>query len=365
VRTLRLAIIGCGAVVDELYRGTLKELESRGTAQVAALIDPNPARSAALQRHFRSARAYATPAEAFAHATPDLTIIASPPSLHAEHAILAFSAGSHVLCEKPMAISVADAQRMQAAAENARRYLAVGMARRMFPCLADAKALLAAGVLGDELRFTYLEGHVYNWPVSTDAPFRRSTAGGGVLTDLGTHVVDFLSALFGAPTVTAYADDGQIDGVDANCRIDLTFPKATGFARLSWNQPLQTGLHVAGSGGEFTLHPGRIDSIRWRRSGGRWETRESTAVWPTDLETTGRLRTPRTYQQCIHDQLIQALRAVVHDEPVPASGAEGLMVARAIESCYERATPLRLPWTSPTEQASAEARHWKRQRWVA
>src|SRR6267378_5435557 len=101
-RRLDIVVVGCGAVVDRLYSGPLARLESRGIARVTGLVDPDPRRAAALGKHFRAARAFATPAAAFAAATPDLTIVASPPGRHAENAIAAFDAGSSVLCEKPM-----------------------------------------------------------------------------------------------------------------------------------------------------------------------------------------------------------------------------------------------------------------------
>jgi len=63
---LALAVIGCGAVVEGLYLAPLRTLESRGIARVAALVDPDPARTAALARHFPSARTFARPAEALA-----------------------------------------------------------------------------------------------------------------------------------------------------------------------------------------------------------------------------------------------------------------------------------------------------------
>ena len=364
-RRLDLAVIGCGAVVDGLYRTALRKVESRGIARVAVLVDPNPARTAALQRHFRSARAFATTDEAFASSTPDLVIVASPPGRHAEHAAAAFDAGSNVLCEKPMAPNVADAERMLAAAHRTDRVLAVGMVRRMFPNLAAARAILGAGGLGDDLRFVYREGLVYSWPVSTDAAFRRATAGGGVLTDFGSHAIDFLAALLGTPTVTAYADDAYGDGVETNCRIELEFPHASGVMQLSWSQPLVTGLRIVGSKGELTLDPARVDAGRWRRHGDRWQALASTVGWPSDLTPAATRRTPRTYYDCIHDQLVLAMRAVALGEPVPAGGAEGLAVARAIELCYAQARPLHLPWLTADEQAQAEQRHWSGERCAA
>src|SRR6185503_2862022 len=207
-----VAIIGCGAAIAGLHASALRKLESRGSARVVALIDPDRSRTAALGRQFRSARPFATTAEACSATAPDLVIVASPPALHAEHAVAALAAGSHVLCEKPMATRAADAERMVAAAAGAERLLAIGMTRRLATGLLDARALIADGALGDDVRFAYRDGAVYDWPVRTSAPFSRATAGGGVLTDIGSHAIDYLSALFGAPSVSAYADDGQGEG---------------------------------------------------------------------------------------------------------------------------------------------------------
>jgi predicted dehydrogenase len=356
-----IAVIGCGTVVDQYYRGALAKLEARGIARVVALVDPDAGRAAALARQFRSTRAFSTPQDAYAAVAPDLTIIASPPSLHAVHALAAFAAGSHVLCEKPMAASVADAQRMVVAARAAGRVLAVGMTRRMFPYLAEIRSLVAAGALGDRLRFVYRDGGVYGWPVSTGFAFRRSTAGGGVLIDKGTHVIDTLAALFGAPVPAAYADDALGDGVETNCRIGLLFPGASGTVQLSWNQPLAGGFDVAGSAGEITMHPWRLDAVRWRRNGGAWETRVSGAAWPRDLRPDGRREKPWTYEDCVYHQVVQVLRAALLGESPPVTGEVGLMIMKAIEACYRMATPLRLAWLTDSEQAQANTAHWRQQ----
>jgi predicted dehydrogenase len=363
-RPLALAIVGCGAVVELAYRSALARLEKRGIARVAALVDPNPERTAALKRHFQSARTFAALGDAFAHMRPDLTVVTSPPAGHVEHTLAAIDAGSHVLCEKPMAIASQEAERMVAAAQVGTRVLAIGMARRLYPGLADARALLAAGALGDEVRFIYREGAVYNWPVSTEAPFRRATSGGGVLTDLGSHVLDVLSALFGTPSVAAYQDDAHADGVEANCWVDLGFPRASGTVQLSWNQPLATGLRVAGTKGELTLRPGPLEAVRWRRHGGSWEIGRNAATWPLDLQAHGPRGAPRSTFDCMYFQLVQTLRAAVHGEVVPATGEQGLAIVRAIETCYRQATPLRLPWLTATEQTASDARHWSGQ-WAA
>jgi predicted dehydrogenase len=360
-----VAIVGCGAAIAGLHAGPLRKLESRGIARVVALVDPDRSRTASLGRQFRSAQSFETPAEAFSETAPVLTIVASPPALHAEHAVAALAAGSHVLCEKPMAIRAADAERMAAAAASARRSLAIGMTRRMGTGLLEARALIAAGVLGDGVRFVYRDGAVYDWPVSTSAPFSRATAGGGVLIDLGSHAIDYLSALFGTPSVTAYADDGQGEGVETNCVVKLAFSDASGFAQLSWNQPLATGLHIVGATAELRLNPYRPDSLLWRPRGGRWQVRQSQATLPRDVEPRPERGVPRTYYEAIYYQLVQVLRAVRYGEPVPVDGEQGLTAVRAIDECYRKAAALRLPWLAAAEQALADGRHWGGQRWLA
>ena len=361
----RIAIIGCGAAIAGLHAAALRKLESRGTARVVALVDPDRSRTAALGRSFRRARPFTTVAEAFSATAPELTIVATPPALHAEHAVAALAAGSHVLCEKPMAIRAADAERMLAAAASARRFLAIGMTRRMATGLLEARALVVSGSLGDNLRFAYRDGAVYDWPVSTSAPFSRTTAGGGVLIDLGSHAIDYLSALFGPPSVIAYADDGQGEGVETNCVVELDFPAASGFAQLSWNQPLVTGLDIVGEKAELRLHPFRPDSLLWRPRGGRWQARETRATLARDVEPRPERGAPRTYYEAIYYQLVQVLRAVRYGEPVPVDGEQGLTAVRAMDACYLQATPLRLPWLTAAEQSRADDRHWSRTRWLA
>jgi predicted dehydrogenase len=360
-----IAIVGCGAAIAGLHAAALRKLESRGIARVVALVDPDRSRTAALARSFRSARPFATVAEAFSATAPALTIVASPPALHADHAVAVLAAGSHVLCEKPMAIRAADAERMVAAAASARRLLAIGMTRRMATGLLEARSLIASGALGDSFRFVYRDGAVYDWPVSTGAPFSRATAGGGVLLDLGSHAIDYLSALFGTPSVTAYADDGQREGVEANCVVELSFPAATGFAQLSWNQPLVTRLDIVGENEELRLHPFRPDSLQWRPRGGRWQARKIEATLPRDVEPRPERGAPLTYYEAFHYQLVQVLRAIRYGERVPVGGEEGLAAIRAIDACYRQAAPLRLPWLAAAEQTRADDRHWSRQRWLA
>ncbi len=131
-----------------------------------------------------------------------LVDICTPGDRHAEIAIAALGAGKHVLCEKPLANSVAQAQAMAQAAAQARDRSAasmVGFNYRRVPALALARRLIADGRIGQlrHVRAAYLQ----DWLADAAAPLtwrlQRERAGSGALSDLGSHIVDIAEFLTG------------------------------------------------------------------------------------------------------------------------------------------------------------------------
>lgn len=124
-----------------------------------------------------------------------LVDVCTPGDSHAEIAIAALAAGKHVLCEKPLANSVAEAEAMAEAARRARDRgvrAMVAFNYRRVPALAHARKLVAGGALGEvrHVRAVYLQ----DWLSDPQAPMtwrlRRESAGSGALGDLGAHIVD-------------------------------------------------------------------------------------------------------------------------------------------------------------------------------
>jgi predicted dehydrogenase len=131
-----------------------------------------------------------------------LVDIAAPGDLHAPIAIAALAAGKHVLCEKPLANTLAEAEAMRAAADDAYPRGAramVGFNYRRVPALALARRLVEQGRIGRlrHFRAVYLQ----DWLADADAPMtwrmRAERAGSGALGDLGAHVVDLARYLTG------------------------------------------------------------------------------------------------------------------------------------------------------------------------
>ncbi|WP_459385603.1 Gfo/Idh/MocA family protein [Arthrobacter humicola] len=125
----------------------------------------------------------------------DLIDICTPGNTHAEIAIAALESGKHVLCEKPLANSVAEAERMTAAADAAAGrgvYSMCGFSYRRTPALALAKRMVAAGRLGQirHVRAQYLQ----DWLSDADAPLTwrldKTKSGSGALGDIGAHSID-------------------------------------------------------------------------------------------------------------------------------------------------------------------------------
>ena len=359
----KIVVIGCGAVLELCHRKALSRIAPSLGFQVVGLIDPNPDRLAKAQSWFPASRGFAEANSCFETMNDvALTVITSPPPLHLVHAKAALAHGSHVLCEKPLAGSVADAEAIVAAAGGHGRALSLGMTRRFYPCFVEARRRILAGALGPNLSFVYREGSVYNWQVASAAPFRRETSGGGVLLDKGVHALDSLGYLFGSGTLTSNADDGPMESVEANTVTRLQFERAAGTMQLSWDMNLSNGLHIQGSAGELWIPAGPLNVLFARDNPSEsWRREPVRHPWPLDLQKEGgRQGCPRDYIECFSFQLVQTLRAIELGEPPAVTGQEGVATLRLIASAYAMAVPLDKPWLSPVEQALARQHHWQR-----
>ncbi len=127
----------------------------------------------------------------------DLVAIAAPNRFHKPIALAAFEAGKHVYCEKPLATSLADARAMVEAAERFGRIGLVGFNYLKNPIITLAREVVAAGEIGALVAFRGI--HAEDYMMDPDAPhsFRTEPEGGGVLMDLGSHIVSLARHLVG------------------------------------------------------------------------------------------------------------------------------------------------------------------------
>lgn len=165
------------------------------------------------QKAFRSVfqgRAYSSYDQLLADPSVEAIHVATPHQLHAEMTVAAAEAGKHVLVEKPIAISLADAERMTQACEANQVALIVGPAHSF-----DAQVLTARQVIDSERFGRVLAINTLNYTDFMYRPRRdeelRTVDGGGVLFSQGAHQFDIVRLLAGAPASEVYASTGHWD----------------------------------------------------------------------------------------------------------------------------------------------------------
>jgi predicted dehydrogenase len=203
-RQLSVAMIGhgfMGAAHSQGWRVAPRFFDLEATPVMELLVGrTDPEASAARWGWNTSATDWR---EAIARDDIDIVDIVTPGDSHAEIAIAALDAGKHVLCEKPLANTVAEAEAMADAASRAAArgvFAMTGFTFRRVPAATFARDLVAAGKLGRiyQVRASYLQ----DWLADPAAPFvwrlDKSLAGSGALGDIGAHAVDLSQFITGA-----------------------------------------------------------------------------------------------------------------------------------------------------------------------
>lgn len=354
MKPVSVALVGCGAVSVQYYAPALQALQQAGMVQVVALFDPNPQRVAILCRSFPHAARLDRFAQ-LADTGAALAIIASPPRSHAEQTIGALEAGLAVLCEKPMALTVADGRAMIAAAEAASRVLAVGLLRRFFPATCTIRDLLSRGLIGDVVSFSFREGNDFQWPVASPDFFHKDVAYGGVLLDIGVHALDLVLWWWDRPDEILYEDDAM-GGIEANCRLRLRFsPGFQGEIRLSREWSLPNEYVIRGTKGWIHWEVNEADTVQIGLAGSRYIL--DAGLYEGDDKRPAVLRPAGNFHRSFIEQLRNVVAAVRGHEPPCVSGEDGLQSVALIEHCYRHRTCLSMPWLSDTESQRAKQLH--------
>lgn len=188
--------LGAGGVAR---RCMLPAVCDRPETHLAAVMVRDQARAEAIANEFGAAAAYHRVDALLADPAVTAVYIATPLDTHRELVLAAAAAGKHILLEKPMALSVAEADEMLAAAADAGVRLAVCFPLRHTHAVRKLREWITAGELGE---LTYLRLQLAKWyPLEPDA-WRADPArgGGGVLMDLGSHLLDLARWLAGPLT---------------------------------------------------------------------------------------------------------------------------------------------------------------------
>ena len=223
---LNIGVVGCGKIAQVRH---IPEYAANENAKLVGFFNPNSKRAEDMAGKY-GGKVYATAEELFADPEIDAVSICAANYAHAELTIKALRAGKHVLCEKPMAITLEDCEAMIDEAEKAGKRLLIGQNQRFAMAHVKAKELIEAGEIGRVITFRTAFGHggPETWSINPGKNtwfFDKKRAAMGAMADLGIHKTDMLRFVLGQDVVRTTArlatldkrgPDDELIGVDDN-----------------------------------------------------------------------------------------------------------------------------------------------------
>lgn len=348
---LRIGLVG-SQFVGNLYAHSLRQVAG---AEIAAVASPNTA--AAFAGRWGIGRHYTGYREMLAAGGLDAVAIAAPNDLHHDITIRAAAAGLHVLCEKPLAMSLAEADGMIAACDRAGVVLMYAENLLFAPMYRRVGELARRGQVGQPFLVKQLQGHggpysAWSWDVER--------AGGGVLLDMGCHSIHAVCRVMGAwpeavtATLGRYAHAEQGRGEDHSTVI-LHFPGgAIGIAENSWAMPGGNDLlEVYGPRGRLVANLERGPAIA------AYTAPESgTAADGASREGWQYVTYEEAWQFGFPQEIQHFVEVVEGRTALESSGEDGRRVLEVICAAYESARLGRrvaLPFASRTRKP---IEHW-------
>ena len=192
---LKIGVIGCGSIAKHRH---LPEYAANKQIKIVAVCDIVKTRADETAVLY-GAKAYESYEELLQNNEVDAVSVCTPNYLHAPISIAALKAGKHVLCEKPMATSRADAEEMIETASTSGKKLMIAHNQRFVPSHAKAREILASGEIGKVYSFRTAFGHPgpEGWSVDGKESwfFEKDKAFIGAMGDLGVHKTDLIRYL--------------------------------------------------------------------------------------------------------------------------------------------------------------------------
>ena len=322
---VRVGLVGVGAVPQTAHLPILSKM--RG-ADLVALCDNDGVKARAIGERFGGPAIYTDIEDLLELEQLDAVIIATPNHLHEPHVLAALRAGVHVLCGRPLALSVRGVERILSAAAKAERYVQVDNHNRF---RADTQALdrfLHGGELG---KLIGIRGGAYQLKRALgDWRYRRAEAGGGAFMELGYPILDLALwfADFPQPVrVSAHMERGRGGAtVEDSMLVQLECASGISFSLdVNWSyfgEEDRFWFEILASRGSGRLAPLRVI----KELNGR----------PTDVSPSGATARESAFYQSYRAQLAHFM-AVVRGEVKYEPPEDQLIVHKALDAIYRSA----------------------------
>lgn len=293
-----IGIIGCGKIAQVRH---IPEYAENPDAKLLGFYDINLERARELaEKH--GATAYETVEELLANPQIQAVSICAANFAHAELTITALRAGKHVLCEKPMAITLQECESMVEEARKAGKYLMIGHNQRLAKAHSTAKELIDEGLIGRIVTFrtTFGHGGPETWSVDPGKNtwfFDKNKAAMGAMADLGIHKTDLVQFLTGQRVVRTTAKittldkrdgSGNLIGVDDNAICIYEMSGGTvGTMTASWTYygPEDNSTVLYGTKGIMRIYDDPAHSIVVNLNDGTVKHYDVDAIQTNDNQT--------------------------------------------------------------------------------
>jgi predicted dehydrogenase len=246
---LKWLVIGIG---DITRKRVIPAILQEPRSELYGLLTRDPRKAEA----YPGVRVWTAIDEALRDPAVDAVYVASPVALHFPQTVASLRAGKHVLCEKPVGMDYAQAEAMVAAARASGRLLGAAYYRRMFPKLARARQLIAAGAIGQPV---LAEANYHSWLPSQERAWLwdPAMAGGGPLYDVASHRIDTLNLFFGRPARATGLLSNAVHhlAVEDSATVLLDYPGGVrGIVDVRWNSRIERDqFRIVGTDGELNL----------------------------------------------------------------------------------------------------------------
>ncbi len=332
---INVGILGCGKIAQVRH---IPEYAENPDVKLAAFYNPSRKR-AEEQAEKYGGKVYDTAEELLADKSIDAVSICAANYAHAELSIKAMEAGKHVLCEKPMATTLADCEAMVECAKRTGKFLMIGHNQRLAKAHVEAKRLIDQGLIGDIITFrtTFGHGGPETWAINPGKNvwfFDKKKAAMGAMADLGVHKTDLIQFLTGQRVVRTTArlatldkrgEDGELIGVDDNavCIYEMS-GGAFGTMTASWTyygaEDNSTVLY--GTKGIMRIYDDPAHSILVKLADGEEQVYDVEQIQTNDNQT----------KSGVIDLWVECLK---NNTPPEISGESALYAMRAVFASIE------------------------------
>lgn len=197
MKKIGIGIIGCGKIAQLRH---IPEYAANEHVLLKGFFDVNLSRAEELAFKY-GGKAYNSYEALLADPEIEAVSVLTPNFTHAEISIAALKAGKHVLCEKPMAVSLADCEAMVETAKQTGNKLMIGQNQRLTPAHRKARELIQSGAIGDVITFhtTFSHSGADNWSIDGKNSWfmDKNQSHFGAMADLGVHKTDLIVYLLG------------------------------------------------------------------------------------------------------------------------------------------------------------------------